>query len=1427
MKLNRLVVPFLAALPLLAQVAIEPRFVSEVLPSGGLMQIKLDLTTPHPIIVTGASFEMDSRFDGFEGVALYSPSGEAYGVAMRRGTKFVGNFVSPTGSLGTQLDYPFLVVATNIRPGLASGTVIPIALDTTSFFTAPGGSPYTFPAAKPGTLTIGGDVSVFNIVPGGGLLPPGYEVRILGTGFTADTRVEVQEAAIANLRLISSTELRFTTTQALDLTGRRIRVRGRDNDVTYFSYLRAVPIGSSSRALLNAAYPVFARPTTSSTAVAAGTPPANGFIGIAVENPTINPTDVTLELVASSGAPLGRATVNLPGGTRYVRTLDELFNSSPSAYTNGFVRLSSSGEIHVMGLRGDDTAGLVTAIAAGATVPPAPVLQLTAQPASLQFSSTFGGPSPANQNLQISASGASVAASLTSNASWLTATPATGQTPLQVSVSATPGNLAPGTYNGSFTVTSPGAVSTTVPVSLTVSAPPQISASPTSVQFAYDLAGAAPAARTLQISSSGSALPLSLSAGASWLRVTPVAGSTPLTASLSINTTGLSAGSYSTTLTIAATGSNTLSIPVSLTVTGAPPPPPPPTPILSASPSSLNLLYDLASPPSSPTTIQLLSSAAPLQVAVVISAPWLVVSPITGATPTNLQVTVNATGLTVGTYTANLVILTSSNNVTIPVSLTVSNSAPPPPLQITSAPNSLQFTYDLAGSAPAARTLQITSSGAPVPVTLSTSAAWLSVSPTGGTTPIGAVVSLNPTGLPVGSFSANVVLVGAGANTVNVPVSLTVINSAPPTQLSVLPASLQFTYDLAGPAPGNRLLQIASTGSVLPVTLASSANWLTVSPSGGNTPVTAAVGINASGLSVGSYNANVTVTSPTAGPVSVPVTLTVTNSTPPPPPPTSAQLTVSPSALTFSYDLFVPAPITRNLQLTSSGANLTVALSTSAPWLSLSASSLVATAGGSALSVTANGAGLPVGTYSGSITLTPAGATPVVVLVTLNVTTSTPPPQPTTQLTVNPSALLFSAALGAADPPAQSFTVTAASGPARAFTASTNTPWLSVTALAAETPAVVQVQARPAGLAPGTYLGSVTLTPSNGNPVNLPVQLTVNPITEPPSAPAQLRLSSNSFTVNYTPGAPAPAIPAVLLTSTGSPISFQASSSVPWLTASVTQSQTPATLLVTVVPSALPPSTANATYTGVVTLLPSAGDRQLFSVTLQLLAAVQETPEIAALVDSASQLAISNFAPGQFLTIYGRALSSGSTPPRVLFDGIPAPVVYAASGQLNVQVPFEVEGRSSVAVRVEDAGRQSLVRIVGIARFAPALFTLDSSGRGAAAALNEDYRVNSPASPARRGQYLMLYGTGGGTTEPVSATGSVANAARALRAPVFVTLGGRRLPAVYAGTSPGSLSGLLQVNVLIPPDLTPGPALPVVLEVGGVLSQPGVTVAIE
>jgi uncharacterized protein (TIGR03437 family) len=234
-------------------------------------------------------------------------------------------------------------------------------------------------------------------------------------------------------------------------------------------------------------------------------------------------------------------------------------------------------------------------------------------------------------------------------------------------------------------------------------------------------------------------------------------------------------------------------------------------------------------------------------------------------------------------------------------------------------------------------------------------------------------------------------------------------------------------------------------------------------------------------------------------------------------------------------------------------------------------------------------------------------------------------------------------------------------------------------------------------------------------------------------------------------------------------------------------------------------------------------------------------PTVTATVNAASMQA-GTVAPGELVTIFGTNLGpvtpagiqlavdtvattlSGT---QVFFDNIAAPLVYASANQLTAVVPFGLAGRSTTEVMVSNDGQFSTTPALTVAPSAPALFTTDSSGSGPGAILNQDGTLNSATNPAGRGSVVALFLTGAGPTNPPSADGSVAtNLLGFLANPVTVTIGGQAARVMYAGSAPGLIAGIAQVNVVVPDGVAPG-AVQIVVQVGGQPSQSGVTLNIQ
>jgi uncharacterized protein (TIGR03437 family) len=245
-----------------------------------------------------------------------------------------------------------------------------------------------------------------------------------------------------------------------------------------------------------------------------------------------------------------------------------------------------------------------------------------------------------------------------------------------------------------------------------------------------------------------------------------------------------------------------------------------------------------------------------------------------------------------------------------------------------------------------------------------------------------------------------------------------------------------------------------------------------------------------------------------------------------------------------------------------------------------------------------------------------------------------------------------------------------------------------------------------------------------------------------------------------------------------------------------------------------------------------------------LLRLANASPVVAAVVSGAT-FQSGPVAPGEIVSLFGAAIgpptpaSLALTNPRlvanslaglqVLFDGVPAPLLYASAGQVNAVVPFSVAGQSVTQVQVEYLGVLSNILPLQVAATVPGIFSIAGSGQGQGAILNaRDGSVNSALNPALRGDWVSIFATGAGVTTPASVDGMLASAPLPVpNAPVSVTIGG--LPCVlnYQGAAPGLVSGVLQVNAQVPAGLSPGAAVPVELAIGTVTSSAPITLAVQ
>lgn len=233
---------------------------------------------------------------------------------------------------------------------------------------------------------------------------------------------------------------------------------------------------------------------------------------------------------------------------------------------------------------------------------------------------------------------------------------------------------------------------------------------------------------------------------------------------------------------------------------------------------------------------------------------------------------------------------------------------------------------------------------------------------------------------------------------------------------------------------------------------------------------------------------------------------------------------------------------------------------------------------------------------------------------------------------------------------------------------------------------------------------------------------------------------------------------------------------------------------------------------------------------------------ITAVGNSATNLS-GPIAPGEIVVIYGIGLGpaqiteahvgtdgrygSELVGTSVSFNGSPAPMLYTWATQVSAVVPYVISG-TTAQVTVTYQGQTTAAFSVPIAPSAPGLFTLDSTGQGQAAAVNQDNSLNTVGTPAKVGDVISLFATGEGATTPAGVDGKPATVP--LPRPnlqVSVTIGGQPAQLQYVGGAPGIIAGLMQINAVIPSGTATNLTVPVVLQVGNVFSQPGVTIAVR
>jgi uncharacterized protein (TIGR03437 family) len=226
-------------------------------------------------------------------------------------------------------------------------------------------------------------------------------------------------------------------------------------------------------------------------------------------------------------------------------------------------------------------------------------------------------------------------------------------------------------------------------------------------------------------------------------------------------------------------------------------------------------------------------------------------------------------------------------------------------------------------------------------------------------------------------------------------------------------------------------------------------------------------------------------------------------------------------------------------------------------------------------------------------------------------------------------------------------------------------------------------------------------------------------------------------------------------------------------------------------------------------------------------AAAVAPPKIAAVVNAADgKLPV---APGGLISVYGQQMSpvniaTSEIPlPTALgescltVNGVPVPILFVSSQQINGQLPFNVDGNAQMTLRTPGGVSDNFNFTILPA--APAVFRSGIAGPDtdiATITRADNGELITPTNPVHYGDIIVIWSTGLGRTNPAIDAGLPAPVDPPPSAVIrpTVTLGGVNLNVLYAGLVPGSV-GLNQINAAVPGGVPQGVSIPLVITQGG------------
>jgi uncharacterized protein (TIGR03437 family) len=204
-------------------------------------------------------------------------------------------------------------------------------------------------------------------------------------------------------------------------------------------------------------------------------------------------------------------------------------------------------------------------------------------------------------------------------------------------------------------------------------------------------------------------------------------------------------------------------------------------------------------------------------------------------------------------------------------------------------------------------------------------------------------------------------------------------------------------------------------------------------------------------------------------------------------------------------------------------------------------------------------------------------------------------------------------------------------------------------------------------------------------------------------------------------------------------------------------------------------------------------------------------------------------APGGLISVYGANMAPVNMATKelplptaiaescLMVNGIPVPMLFVSTGQINGQLPFNVDGNATMTLHTPGGVSDNFN--FSVLPTAPSVFRSGIAGpmTGLATVVRaDDGELVTPTNPIHYNDTIVIYATGLGRTSPAVDSGVPAPTDQLSSAvvPLSVTLGGRDLTVLFAGLAPGGV-GLYQINATVPGGITQGLEIPLVITQGG------------